>query len=127
MKRASWISLNTLCRYCLSGLGRGGREPMLLQTLPQQQPGTVQDHPQVVRGDSEFEADLIGFKLHDLAQGEDSRGIRRQLLEAALHDLEELLLRQRRFRIAPVGRRVLPMPRVIEQRIEIVGTAFVLE
>ena len=87
------------------------REPVLLEALAQRHPGPVQDDPQIIRGNRQFLTDFVGFELHHLAHHEDAGGIRRQLFEAELHHVEELLLRQRVLRVAPVGGRRFPARR----------------
>src|SRR3989441_2611789 len=91
-------------------------EPVLLQTLAKRHPGPVQDDPQVGRGDRQFLTDLVAFELHDLAHHEYPAGVRGQLVQAELHDVEELRPRELRFRVAPVRGRVFPVARVVEER-----------
>src|SRR5438876_5621750 len=110
-----------------SGVPARLREPVLLQTLAKRHPGPVQDDPQVGRRDRQFLTDLAALQLHDLAHHEHPRRIRRQLVQAELHDVEKLRPRELRFRVAPVRRRVFPVPRVVEQRVEILDLALLVE
>src|SRR5438552_7403114 len=102
-------------------------EPVLLQALAKRHPGSIQNDPEVGRRDREFLTDLATLQLHDLAHHEHPRRIRRQLVQAELHDVEKLRPRKLRFRVAPVRGRVLPVARVVEQRIEILDLCFLFQ
>src|SRR5713101_9451302 len=102
-------------------------EPVLLQALAKRHPGPVEYDPQVGRGDAEFLTNLLPIQLHHLAHHEDAGGIGRELFQAKIHDVEKLTSRQLSLGIAPGRGLILPMARLIEQGIEIVYLAFVIE
>ena len=66
------------------------REPVHLEAFAQRHPGAVEDHPEIIRGNGEFRTDLVAVELHHLAHHEHARRVGRQLLEAEVHDVEEL-------------------------------------
>src|SRR6202171_2123483 len=103
------------------------REPVLLQALAKRHPGPVEYDPEVGRGNAEFLTNLLSLQLHHLTHHEDAGGIGRELFQAKIHDIEKLPLRKLPVGIAPGGGRIFPMARLIEQGIEIVYLAFLIE
>src|ERR1700681_1039535 len=103
------------------------REPVLLQALAKRHPGPVEYDPEVGRGDAEFLTNLLPLQPHHLAHHEHAGGIGRELFQAKIHDIEKLPSRKVALWIAPGRRRIFPMARLIEQGIEIVYLAFLIE
>src|SRR6266480_2339697 len=103
------------------------REPVLLQTLAKGHPGPIENDPKVGRGDAEFLTNLFSVQLHHLAHHEDAGGIGRKLFQAKIHDIEKLTSRKLPLGVTPGRRRILPMARLIEQGIEVVDLAFLIE
>src|ERR1700682_5755237 len=103
------------------------REPVLLQALAKRHPGPVEYDPEVGRGNAEFLTNLLSLQLHHLAHHEDAGGIGRELFQAKIDDIEKLPSRKLPLGIAPGRGRIFPMARLIEQGIEIVYLAFLIE
>src|ERR1700682_38618 len=102
-------------------------EPVLLQALAKGHPGPVENDPEVGRCDAEFLTNLLPFQFHHLAHHENAGGIGRELFQAEIHDVKKLTARKLFLGIAPCRRRILPMARCVEQGIEIVYLAFIIE
>src|SRR5436190_6029888 len=108
-----------------SGVSVIAGEPVLFEAQAQRHPGSVKDDPQVIRVDRQFLTDLVRLELHHLPHHEDSGGVGRQLLEAKVHDVEELTLVERLLGArAPLARFRIPASPLVEQRVEILDVHF---
>src|SRR5450432_1504612 len=113
------MSIPTGCNPGNSGAATRASEPVLLQAKAQRHPGPIQDYPEVGRCDREFLTDLIAVELHDLSHHENAGGVRRQLVEAKLDDIEELRPPELHFGVPPIPRRAFPVPGVVEEGVEV--------
>src|SRR3990172_3071643 len=96
-------------------------EPALIEAQAQSRAGAVQQYATVSRADAGFLTDLLGIQAHDFPHRKDPGRILRQSLHAAFEHLEELLLRERHFRAAPIRRLFDVGAALIEEGIEVAG------